>query len=215
MRVSWFALLIVIAMILFSIAVYPYLPEQVPSHWNIYGEVDGTMPKAVGAFMLPVLAAGLWALLHWLPRIDPKRERCAQFRGTLSVIIILTTGFFAFIHVLTLSAPLGWQIDTPRLIMAGASLLFVALGVLMPSISAQNYFIGIRTPWTLEDPEVWRQTHRLGGVLFIVGGLIGVVGSLLLPPAYGFTAVMAGVLLAAVGSIAGSWWIYRQLHAKD
>lgn len=214
MRTSWIAPLIIAGMFIFSLLAYPALPEHVPSHWNTYGEIDSTMPKAIGAFLMPVFAAALWGLLRVLPVIDPKRVNYSQFSGTMSAIILLIVAFFAFMHALVLGVPLGWSIDLPRLMMAGVSIMFVALGVLMPRISAQNYFVGIRTPWTLEDPEVWRQTHRLGGSLFAAGGAAGIVGALFLPPETGFMVIMAAALLAAFGSIGASWWIYRRLHPR-
>ena len=214
MCTSLIAPLIIAGMFIFSILAFPALPEQVPSHWNTYGEIDSTMPKAIGAFIMPVFAAVLWGLMRVLPYIDPKRVNYSQFSGTLTAIILLIVVFFAFMHALVLGIPLGWPIDLPRLMMAGVSAMFVALGVLLPKISAQNYFVGIRTPWTLEDPEVWRLTHQFGGVLFAAGGVAGILGALVLPPETGFMVIMAVALLAAFGSIGASWWIYRRLHPR-
>lgn len=172
-------LAIVAGMFLFSIAIYGTLPETVPTHWGLSGTADGFSPKAFGAFFSPVLALAIAFLFPILQRMDPKRESYASFQGTWTRLQVGIIGFFAYIHVVTVLAGLFPQINTsvPTFITSGMGVLFILIGNSMGKFE-QNWFVGLRTPWTLSDPEVWRKSQRLGGLLFVLGGIAILIISL-------------------------------------
>lgn len=158
---------------------YPRLPAVVPSHWDAYGRVDGYMSRGLMVLMGLGLPVAIYALMTVLPRIDPRRENYARFAGAYGLIraavAILITGIFA----VALATGAGHPLPVERIAPVAVGLLFVLIGNVMGQVR-HNYFVGIRTPWTLADEEVWRRTHRFGSLVFVVAGLamtlVGVVG---------------------------------------
>ena len=144
------------------------LPDEIPTHWDLRGEPDGYSSKAFGLLLLPGLSVGIY-LLYWLiPKIDPKRKLAAD-RKPLPAFRFFTALFFTAFFFVTVSAAAGAPLlSMARLVPLVTLLLLLVLGNYMGAVQP-NYFIGIRTPWTLEDPEVWRRTHRLGGRLWVAG----------------------------------------------
>lgn len=170
MKWPWTGLGIVGAMALFSAAVYGRLPERMATHWNLAGEPDGWSGRA-GAWLLPAVALGTWALLMALPRVDPRGDNYARFRDTYLLVVNLTLLLLGVLHVATLGSALGWPVEVDRVVNAVLGVLFVAMGNVLPRVRP-NWFLGIRTPWTLESDRVWRETHRLGGRVFVAGGCL-------------------------------------------
>src|SRR5690606_4775678 len=168
----WLGPVLLAAMVVFALAVYPSLPEQVPTHWGLSGEPDDWMPKWPGAFLPPLLGAGVWVLLLVLRRIDPRRAHYESFRSTFWLLLNVLLSFFALLHVVSLGTALGWPLDAGRAILLAVGLLFIALGSYLPRVRS-NWWIGIRTPWTLESERVWRETHRPAGRTFTAGGRAG------------------------------------------
>lgn len=209
MRSRWLAPLCIVAMAIFGAAVYNRLPAQVPMHWNITGEVDRAASRLEGVLFLPLLSLGMWLLLLVLPRIDPRRASYSSFKGTFYLFINAIILFLAALYLITLGIALGWNISVPQFVGAGIGLLLAALGNEMGRVKP-NWFVGIRTPWTLSDPEVWRRTHRVGGRIFFIAGLTMIMASLLLPPAYAFAVILVGALGAALVSTVYSYVVWRQ-----
>lgn len=209
MRNRWVAPGLILAMLVFGFAVYGRLPDQLPSHWNINGEVDGTMSRLGALLFLPGLSLVVWLVLLALPRIDPLRRSYPAFDGTLRLFINSITLFMAMLYAGMLAAGLGWRVEVPRLVMIGVGILFVVLGNEMGRLKP-NWFVGIRTPWTLADPEVWRSTHRVGGRVFFVVGLAIVAAGLLLPLAVGGYTVLVGAIGIVLFSFGYSYLLWRQ-----
>ncbi|MEW6181810.1 MAG: SdpI family protein [Bacillota bacterium] len=159
------------ALIIAGFILYPMLPEQVPSHWNWKGEVDDYASRAFGAFGMPLLALGLYIMMLVLPFIDPKRENYARFGAVYRLlrwgIVLFMTGLYA----VTVLAALGHSVNVGMLVKGGVAVLFILIGNVMGQIQ-HNYFVGIKTPWTLANEEVWRLTHRLGAKIWVLGGLV-------------------------------------------
>lgn len=196
---KWFGLLAAAAALAFTVVVYGDLPARMPTHWNFHGEVDGWSGRPVGAFLLPLMAVGIWVVLRFLPRIDPRRENYARFRDTYDLVMNTIVTFMALLHVVVLGAALGWPISPGRFIGAGAGLLFIVLGNVLPR-ARPTWFFGIRTPWTLTNDRVWERTHRLGGYLFVAAGLLMLVAGLFPSalPAVAVPVTIAAVVLATV-----------------
>jgi uncharacterized membrane protein len=209
MRSKWMAPIGIVAMLIFGAVVYSRLPDQVPTHWNIYGQVDAMMDRLQAVLLLPALTAGLWLLMLGLPRIDPLRASYAAFAGTYQLFVNALVLFMAALYVVSLGAALGWNINVPQMIGIGVGLLFMLLGNEMGRLKP-NWFAGIRTPWTLSDPEIWRRTHRFGGRVFFAAGLLIAVANLLLPAATSGFVILTGALGAAILSVGYSYLLWRQ-----
>ena len=210
MRSKWLGAAVVAAMWAFAAAVHSRLPARVPSHWNLRGEVDGWMGRTGGAIAMPALATGVLLLLVLLPHIDPRGDnlrRSPDWRLFINLIVL----FMAVVQVATLGVALGWDVRVDRVILASVGLLLAALGNYLPRIRS-NWFVGIRTPWTLDNDRVWRETHRVGGRCFVAGGLALVVAAAL-PGAARVVLLIAAVVLMAVVPLAYSYVAWRRDHA--
>jgi uncharacterized membrane protein len=154
------------------------LPGQMASHWNINDEVDGYMPKVWGVFMMPLITLGMFLLFLVVPVIDPLKANIAKFREAFNLFIVLIVAFMLYIHGLTLAWSLGYtgfKMSTSMLPAMG--FLFIFIGFMLRK-AKRNFFIGIRTPWTLSSDTVWDKTHQLGAVLFMVSGVLAFIGGL-------------------------------------
>jgi uncharacterized membrane protein len=191
-----------------ALAAYPYLPEKVPIHWNIRGEVDGYGPKQWAVFVTPIAMLALWALFRALPWLSPKSFTLDTFRGTYEFAVALTMGLLAYIHGLTLWAAWAGPIDVGRALVAGLCLFFTLLGNVLGKVR-RNFFMGVRTPWTLASERVWIDTHRLAARLFVAAGLIGFVFCLAVGGPAAFIASFALIMLAAFVPA-----IYSLIHYK-
>jgi uncharacterized membrane protein len=203
MRSKWLAPVCIVVMLVVTAVLYNQLPAQLPVHWNINGQVDQTADRAIAAWLFPVMALAIWGLMRVLPLIDPHRESYKLFAGTYATLINLIVIFLTVLHVLILGTSVGWDIPVARLVIVGVGLLIAFLGNLMGRIQP-NWFVGIRTPWTLSDSEVWKQTHRLGARTFFAAGLLGALFGLLLPLPWVaipfFVVIFAGTLIPVVYS---------------
>lgn len=192
----------------FSIWAFPHLPERVPTHWNIHGQVDGWSSPLAAAAILPGVMLLLGMLFSVIPRIDPRRESYQLHGGTYWTLVNAVLGFMAAVHVMVLGKAVGWNLDVAQVVAVAVGALFVLMGNLMTRIRP-NWFIGIRTPWTLSSDTVWRKTHRMGGVTFVLAGLVlmlaGVVGN-------GSMRILgiACIIVASLVPVVYSWFIWKK-----
>ena len=153
------------------------LPEQMASHWNINDQVDGYMPKFWGVFLMPLITLGMFVLFLVIPSIDPLKANIAQFREAFNLFITLIIVFMLYIYALTLLWSLGYTgFGMSRALLPTLGLLFIFIGSMLRK-AKRNFFIGIRTPWTLSSDKVWDETHRLGAVLFMISGALAFIGA--------------------------------------
>lgn len=192
----------------FSLWAAPRLPEMVPSHWNAAGQVDGYSSRALALWLMPALAFGIGLLLIYLPKIDPLRANVDRFRGAYHWVVVGFAVFMTYMHIITLSAGLGVEINMLYVMLPAMAVLFFGLGFVIER-ALPNWFIGIRTPWTLSSPTVWQKTHRLGGLAFKVSAVLILVG-LLFPAEVGFWFTLVPLMLTAFGTIIYSYFAYRQ-----
>jgi uncharacterized membrane protein len=192
----------------FSVWAFPGLPERVPTHWNFRGQVDGWSSPLAAVAILPGVMLLLGLLFSVIPRIDPRRESYQLHGSTYWTLVNAVLGFMAMVHVLVLGKALGWNLDMTQVVTVGVGALFVLIGNLMTRIRP-NWFMGIRTPWTLSSDTVWRKTHRMGGVTFVIAGLVlmlaGIVGTGLMK-VVGF----AGVVVASLVPVVYSWFAWKK-----
>jgi uncharacterized membrane protein len=191
-----FALAIVVAAWIGSLAVYPSMPQKVPIHWNIRGEVDGYGDKSVAAFVTPVAMLGLFALFQALPWLSPRQFSLDTFRGTYEFLVSLIMALFAYIHGLMLWAAHGGPLDLNRALVGGLCLFFVLIGNVLGKVR-RNFYVGVRTPWTLASERVWIDTHRLAARLFVAAGVSGLLICLAIGGPTAFIATGGLILLAA------------------
>jgi uncharacterized membrane protein len=174
---KWIPLLIIAAAVVASAVVYPRLPETIPIHWNMDGQPNGWSSRAFGAWITPALLLFMWGLFRILPVIDPRGANYAKFGGAFEAIVDSLMLFLLGMHIVLLRAALGHPVQMQRIAPFGVGVLLAVIGNLLPR-ARPNWFVGIRTPWTLSSDRVWEKTHRLGGRLFVAGGILIAVVSL-------------------------------------
>jgi uncharacterized membrane protein len=204
--------MVVVALALSAI-LYPRLPEKMPTHWNLAGQVNGYTSRAVGVCAVPLTMLFVFALLEILPRTSPRGfEVSASSRAYAAIEISVITLLFA-IHCLILAASLGTHVEMQIVIPLLVGALFIVIGNYLGKFS-RNFFVGVRTPWTLASEEVWFRTHRMAGPLFVAGGIIMMI---VLPfaqrPGVMRIALIAIIIVVAVVPIVYSYVIYRKLEA--
>ena len=187
------------------------VPEQMATHWDASGNVNGYMPKFWGLFFMPILMAMAASLMYFFPMIDPLRKNVEMFREYYDVFIALLMGFLLLVHLQTLLWNTGTEIDPGITVSLGLAILMVYIGIMMGK-AKRNWFIGIRTPWTLSSDEVWDRTHALGSKLFMAAGLIVALGTFI--PQYRFALVILPVLAAAIVPAVYSYLEFRKLRPK-
>lgn len=198
---------LIAAALLAGLWLSPYLPDPMPSHWNAAGEVDGYISRFWGIWLLPLMTAGLLLLLAFLPQIDPLRTNIEQFRGLYNAFLTGFTAYMLYIYALTLATALGVQFNMTSLLMPAVGLLFIGISFLIQH-AKRNFFIGIRTPWTLVSDSVWEKTHRLGAQTFRIGGALVVISGFL--GEAGFWLLMGALVFAVLTPVVYSYFVWRQ-----
>ena len=200
--------MLILASAAFSLVVWSRLPERMPVHWGIHGEVNGYGSRAQGAFLLPIIMLGLWLLLRFLPRIDPRRANYAKFADTYELLVDSLVTLFAVMHVALIGAALGWPVSMERVAPALIGLQFIVLGNALPR-ARPNWWFGIRTPWTLSNDRVWTRTHRVGGYLLTGAGVVLLVAAAF-PGAWTFALGVVAAIAAGFGSLVYSYFAWKQ-----
>lgn len=201
-------LLVLAAATGFSVWAYPQLPAEVATHFDLSGEPNGWSSRLFAVVFVPALGLLLCAVFTVLPGIDPRRVNYTKFGPTYWTIANAVLVLLAGMHFFSLAKALGWNIDMSRIAALGVGGLFILLGNLMTRLRP-NWFMGIRTPWTLSSDTVWRKTHRFGGVAFVIAGLSIAATSLVASRwvLYGAIGVAAA---AALGSVVYSYVAWKQ-----
>ncbi|MCP4139674.1 MAG: SdpI family protein [Chloroflexi bacterium] len=171
-----FSSLIILVLFLLGAFFYDAMPEQMASHWNANDEVDGYMNRFWGVYMMPLISVFILILFFVLPNIDPLKENILAFRKEFNLFIFVIIIFLAYIWLLTLLWNLGYtSFKMGTAILPALGFLFIFMGYLIRK-SKRNWFIGIRTPWTLSSDTVWAEIHRIGGALFMISGFFAILG---------------------------------------
>lgn len=192
---------------------YPHLPDKVPIHWNAAGQIDGWGSAWQGAFMIPLTMLGVYLLLIFLPKIDPKKKSYAQMSKAYTIMCLVIMLFFTILYFGTIGTALGYFEGFPSLVQLGVGALFIILGNYMGKLK-HNYFMGIKTPWTLASEEVWYRTHRMAGPFWVIGGLLFMASSF-----FQEGIVTKAVIIIVFGIIAipavYSYVIYKRLENEN
>jgi len=210
MKKDWFIFVLILAPLAIALWFYPQLPDKMPTHWDIYGNVDGYSSKAFAVFFFPLLNLGIYLLMVLAPKIDPRRENYARFGGAYRLIRIFLIIFLSGLYLATLLAGLGYAVKVSLLVKVAVSLLFIVMGNVMGKFR-HNYFVGIKTPWTLANEEVWYKTHRFAGKIWVASGLVCLILSLW-DAAWASYLFFAIIMFMAFLPMVVSYLYYRQLQ---
>ena len=160
-----------------GLALWNRLPDPMASHWNVNDQVDGYTSRFWGVFLVPLMTLGMLLLFLVIPNIDPLKANIAQFREAFNLFITLIVVFMIYVYILSLRWNLGYtDLGMSQAMLPAMGILFIFVGYLLRK-AKRNFFIGIRTPWTLSSDRVWDETHRLGAVLFMISGVLAIIGS--------------------------------------
>jgi len=203
-------MLLVVAALVATLAVYSQLPERVPTHWGINNQPNGYSPKWALFLIGPGFMAALLALFRFLPWLSPKHFEVDSFRSTYLQVMVITLSLMAYLYAMTLWAGRTGSANVGRAVVGGICLLVALLGNLMGKVR-RNFYIGIRTPWTLANERVWNATHRFAAKTCFAGGLVGLVLTLFGVQGWPvFAVLMAGALAPVVYSLI----FYKQLERR-
>lgn len=209
MRKSTSAILVILLIsFIIGIFLYPQMPEKMASHWNLQGKVDGYMSKFWGLFLMPLISVLLFLLFVLIPKIDPLKHNIQKFRKYYDRFIVLLIIFLFYLYLLTIFWNLGLRFSIIQVLSPAFGILFYYTGILTEN-ARRNWFIGIRTPWTLSSDRVWHKTHKLGGKLFKIAGIIALLGAMLRE--YAFFFVLVPVIIIAIYTIVYSYFEYQKL----
>jgi uncharacterized membrane protein len=213
-RLSWLEVILLVAPFLALAVYWNELPTRVPTRWDFRGQINGWSAKTPGMLLIPLTGFGMTVLLHILPWFDPKLRRNPSAESLMPAILpiirIALLGLLDTIFFVQIATSLGWTIAGSRIMMGCLLLFFVVMGNYLGNLRP-NYFVGIRTPWTLENPETWRATHRLGGRLMFFGALILLIAQFILSERiFGLLFVVSILSLAAWGFVYS--WHHCRTH---
>jgi uncharacterized membrane protein len=204
--------IITIAIIILSFAIaiylYPSMPERMASHWNEQGEVNGYMSRFWGLFFMPIFSVGLFLLFILLPRVDPMKKNVDKFRNYFDWFILVFFVFMFYIFMLTLAWNLGKTFNMTRMMLPAMAVLFFYCGVLIKK-AKPNWFIGIRTPWTLSNETVWNKTHALGAKMFYLFAVFCIIAAFL--EKYAFLLMFIPLILGTLYLVLYSYLEYRKI----
>jgi uncharacterized membrane protein len=206
---KWYPIVLALVAVGMSAAVYRRLPDTMAVHWDLAGNPNGWMPRAVGAAFGPVFLVLLWLLLRFVPRIDPRAENYARFSEAYEVIVASVLVLVLVTHGIVLAVALGYHVSVARIVPALVGALFVVIGNMMPVVRP-NWWFGIRTPWTLSNDRVWTRTHRLAGYCMTAGGLVMIVAALALPAPLGLPVLLAVAVASTIGPAVYSYLTWKR-----
>lgn len=169
---------------------YPHLPDPVPTHWDINGVANGYSSRWSLFLVMPGFMLGMIALFAALPWLSPRRFEVGSFAPTSSFLMLLIVALLAYVHFVILWKGVGGAFDIDRGILGAVSLFIAAVGNVLGKVR-RNFFIGIRTPWTLASERVWYATHRVAAKAFVAAGLLGLVFAFVRAPLWAWIALLA------------------------
>jgi uncharacterized membrane protein len=198
----------VIAAIATAVISYEHLPARVISHWNFYGQADAWSSREFHVYFFPALTAGMYLLFLVVPNLDPKKERYQDFIKPYNVFRTTILFVIYLIYLLATLVNVGYEINIAKTVPLLIGGLMIMLGNYMGKIK-KNWFVGIRTPWTLSSENVWNKTHRLGGAMFVLFGLTMIITPFL-SKVLGLTLFALGIIGITIIPMTYSYILYRR-----
>lgn len=202
--------LLACAGLLMTAVSYPLLPEQIPTNWQADGSVAYSPKIQIWLMygMMPLFAV----LFDILPRIDPRKNHYRKFAPYYGRFCIFLEIFLLILLGIILSESFyPGRLSVGRITMVLLGILLMWLGNMMPKLKS-NYYMGIKTPWTLSDEDIWFRTHRLGGKTMFAAGAMLLIFGRFLATKHGMPLALSGVLLAAFlpALMSYVWWKQKQ-----
>ncbi len=185
-----------------TILLYSQLPDKIPMHWDLSGQIDSWRPRYF-IFFTALLPALFVVLLKVIPSIDPKSENYSKHGKAYGIVSVVVIVFLLGMHWITLIYSLGFPLEIDIFVRGLIGILFIIIGNYLPQ-AKQNYTFGIRTPWTLDNEVVWTRTHRFGGFTFVISGLITIISVVvsLLWESFNQKVSFWVVIISCVGAVA-------------
>jgi len=213
-KIEAFIVIIVLLTVALGLYLYPTMPEQMATHWNINGEVDGYSSKFWGLFLMPLILCVSGIIFILIPRIDPLKDNIEKFRKFYEAFIIVFILFLILVHMHLILWNTGARINPMRILPVGIGVLFFFIGILLKN-AKQNWFIGIRTPWTMSSEKVWDNTHKLGAKLFQISGILAII-SAFTPSRFSFFFMIIPVISSALFLVIYSFFQYsKEMKSKN
>jgi len=206
-------IMILMAMVVIAVFFYKKMPEMVPSHWNFQGEIDSYMNRNLFVLLIPGISVGIYLFMTFLPFIDPLKRNVQKFANVYLWMKTIIIGFLAFLFFLITYISVSGKLFFPvgLAVTLSVGIMMILLGMIMPLIK-KNYFIGIRTPWTIDSEEVWDITHKRAKFAFIVGGAIMILGGIFEAVTSWFFLV---AILALLWPVVDSYFVHRKIAKRD
>jgi uncharacterized membrane protein len=206
LKKDWATWLMLILPFVFIAIYWNQFPDQVPTHFGMNGQPDDYSGKAFGLFLLPGINIAMYFMFIVLPKIDPSRKNYTLFSDKYRIIRLILHVFFTGMFFVTAFYSLGYKFNISLFMMYGMLLLFLLLGNYMGNVR-HNYFIGVRTPWTLANEEVWTKTHRLTAKLWVFSAIIMMALLPLLPE----QAFIVFILIITLVPVVYSYVVFRKI----
>jgi len=212
LKKEWLALFFLIAPAILFAVYWSQLPEQVPAHWNIWGEVDSYQSKTSLLSVLLGTSLFTYLILAIIPAIDPK-PNAERIRKPLRTVRIAVMAFLAVVFGSIILNAANYPIDIILIVKVAIILLYLILGNIMSKFPP-NYFAGIRTPWTLEYTEIWRRVHQFGSKLWVAGSLVLLLFVFSWDSFAYFMLFIAVTLILAIAPTFYSYLLYRKMRQQ-
>ena len=205
-------LIIILSFVVGIYALQNIQADRIATHWNANGEVNGYMSKFWGVILFPLITIGIYLLFLLIPKIDPLKQNIQKFRKHYDLFILIMIIFLSYTYVLTILTNLGHSFNMTTMIMPAIGLLFIFIGIIMNKLK-MNWFIGIRTPWTLSNNTVWQKTHKLGSTLFKTLGAIMIL-AIFAPPKYLVWIILIPTLIIVIWLFAYSYFEFKRIKKE-
>ena len=194
----------------YALALWPALPARIPTHWDISGRADSWGDKSWAAFALPAVMALFVAMMPALPRFSPRGFAVEPFRRTFNFLMLVVVAMFGYLHVISMQAAVHPGFEMGRMMLAGLLLFLALIGNVLGKVR-RNFWMGVRTPWTLASDAVWIATHRLAARLLVAGSLAGAIALWMgAPVEAGFYLLVTALLIPAGYSLL----LYKRLERE-
>jgi uncharacterized membrane protein len=198
----------IVALAAYVAYMYPGLPDPMPTHWNAVGQPDDYMPKQSGALVLAAIPVLIFLIYKIIPVISPHGFRTESFTGVLNILMTASVVFGCVIGVAAIQSAHGATFNISTFVMVAVGLLFIIMGNFLGKVR-KNFFLGIRTPWTLASDEVWAKTHRIGGWCFVIAGVIMAIMAVAAPTSQWLLYIVIAIALIPV---VYSYFAYRRIE---
>lgn len=206
---NWSLIVFILAMYLIGLLMYPHLPDMMPTHWNIKGEVDGYSSKLFYIIFFPSMILGTYLLMTFAPKIDPRADSYKKFTGVVAGFRTLLVIIFSVIYLAPMAVALGYPVSVSKVVRLSIGIMLVFIGNYYGKVR-HNYTFGIKTPWTLANEEVWNKTHRFSGPLWLGAGFVWIF-SILIRDNVAFIIDMAALMGASILGVVYSYIVYKKL----